>query len=364
MNNVQIEKTYVWYACYGSNINYNRFMEYINSCSDVTPPVENRPYHFDYNIYFAKSSNHWHGGIAFLDDTCPGHAYGRIYKITKEQYEHVQRKEGSNYRKPIDLGKIEGIPVHTFTDFQKNEPSKTPSPDYFTTILEGLKDCYNGIYSDEAMSVYLINTIFPEDTFRVARTIKESEHYISNNQISNITGINIDTVISSTKWLVEHNVIQQDRRSINAGHNISNPEAFFFTIDSLCARELLKEMVDITSSFEIESDEADPSGEKEGLRHIMITSRIERSPRNRLEAIKLHGYKCQACGFDYEKTYGSLGRNYIEVHHINPLAEQDGEHIVNPETDLACLCANCHRMIHRNRSNTLSLDELKNIINR
>ena len=32
-------------------------------------------------------------------------------------------------------------------------------------------------------------------------------------------------------------------------------------------------------------------GETEGLRHYMLSSRIERSARNRIEAIKLHGYK-------------------------------------------------------------------------
>ena len=35
---------YVWYACYGSNINRERFMRYINWCSDTTPPMEDRPW--------------------------------------------------------------------------------------------------------------------------------------------------------------------------------------------------------------------------------------------------------------------------------------------------------------------------------
>ena len=69
-----------------------------------------------------------------------------------------------------------------------------------------------------------------------------------------------------------------------------------------------------------------------------------------------------ACGFDFEATYGELGKNYIEVHHTKPLSSMEQETIVNPETDLVCLCSNCHRMIHRKRDDILSLAELQSII--
>ena len=49
-----------------------------------------------------------------------------------------------------------------------------------------------------------------------------------------------------------------------------------------------------------------------------------------------------------------------EVDHMKPLAELKGEqHETNPKTDLAVLCANCHRMIHRRKDITLTLDELR-----
>lgn len=59
--------------------------------------------------------------------------------------------------------------------------------------------------------------------------------------------------------------------------------------------------------------------------------------------------KCEACNFDFEKTYGELGKGYIECHHIIPLSNFQ----VNKETkldDLALLCSNCHRMIHKDLS--------------
>lgn len=33
----------------------------------------------------------------------------------------------------------------------------------------------------------------------------------------------------------------------------------------------------------------------------------------------IHGTVCQACEFDFEKTYGEIGRDYIEVHYVKPL---------------------------------------------
>ena len=67
--------------------------------------------------------------------------------------------------------------------------------------------------------------------------------------------------------------------------------------------------------------------------------------------------KCEACDFNFEKTYGELGKGYIECHHIIPLSNFQ----VNKETkleDLALLCSNCHRMIHKD-SNITTIKEFK-----
>ncbi|MER6021194.1 HNH endonuclease [Streptomyces anulatus] len=54
---------------------------------------------------------------------------------------------------------------------------------------------------------------------------------------------------------------------------------------------------------------------------------------------------CEACGFDFEQVYGDRGSGYIECHHVVPLHEAgEGRTKLN---DLALICANCHRMIHR-----------------
>ena len=100
----------------------------------------------------------------------------------------------------------------------------------------------------------------------------------------------------------------------------------------------------------------------EGKKVFSYTTRYERSSKNRDAAIRIHGTACQGCGFDFEKTYGEIGKGYIEVHHVKPLSEGDGAVKLNPETDLICVCPNCHRMIHKRKDSILSLKELQNLL--
>ena len=98
----------------------------------------------------------------------------------------------------------------------------------------------------------------------------------------------------------------------------------------------------------------------EGGIKVRISKTIERSPKLRQQALDFHGYKCQVCDFDFELTYGKWGKEFAEVHHIKPLSELNGvKYETDPRTDLAVLCANCHRMIHRKKNFTLKLSELK-----
>lgn len=97
----------------------------------------------------------------------------------------------------------------------------------------------------------------------------------------------------------------------------------------------------------------------EGNRYSVYTTRYERDPRLRRQAITVHGTRCQICGFSFAEKYGEIGEGFIEVHHKRPIS--DGVQEVNPKTDLACLCSNCHRMIHRNNG-VMTIEELREII--
>lgn len=101
----------------------------------------------------------------------------------------------------------------------------------------------------------------------------------------------------------------------------------------------------------------------EGRERVYASVRRERDPAARADALRLHGCACQACGFDFGAAYGDLGAGFAEVHHMVPLSEA-GERETNPATDLAVLCANCHRMVHRSPGVCLSLDELREHLRR
>lgn len=100
----------------------------------------------------------------------------------------------------------------------------------------------------------------------------------------------------------------------------------------------------------------------EGKQKVYYSTKYERNGKCRQQAIKIHGYNCSVCGFDFEAVYGELGVRYIEIHHKKPLYSLEEEINVNPETDLAPVCSNCHRMLHRRRDRIISIEELKNII--
>jgi 5-methylcytosine-specific restriction enzyme A len=57
---------------------------------------------------------------------------------------------------------------------------------------------------------------------------------------------------------------------------------------------------------------------------------------------------CEACDFSYLQRYGERGRGFIECHHTTPI-ESLGNGMPTRLSDLALLCANCHRMIHAGR---------------
>lgn len=104
-----------------------------------------------------------------------------------------------------------------------------------------------------------------------------------------------------------------------------------------------------TRLFEQADAEEDEVGlGEEDLRTLREHKRIERNKKLAVRAKKIHGHKCKACGFDFEKNYGTPGKGFIEAHHLTPLSLLKGQKVMlDPKTDFSVLCANCHRMIHR-----------------
>jgi len=79
------------------------------------------------------------------------------------------------------------------------------------------------------------------------------------------------------------------------------------------------------------------------------------------EAFSKHGkLECECCEFDFAKTYGVLGNEYIEAHHIIPVSDLHPNGDKTKKEEIALVCANCHRMLHKTRP-WLTIEELRSI---
>ena len=145
-----LNKEYVWYVSYGSNLLLERFLLYItggynkrikvnqDGCDDKSLPLLSKNTIIPYRLYFANSSRTWNkGGVAFIDVNTPGQTYGRAYLITKEQLSQVQDQEGGWYQNKFYLGEIDGIPAYTLTSYVRY-PKNTVDHKYENVITDGL----------------------------------------------------------------------------------------------------------------------------------------------------------------------------------------------------------------------------------
>lgn len=109
---------------------------------------------------------------------------------------------------------------------------------------------------------------------------------------------------------------------------------------------------DVIVEFEAERPpEIDESVSNEGGAQIRMHTLRERDSglanRKKQAVLAATGtLRCEICAFDFERRYGELGKGFCEVHHLRPLSHRErSEPTVLQE--LAVLCSNCHRMIHR-----------------
>ncbi|SDH82241.1 HNH endonuclease [Myroides phaeus] len=99
----------------------------------------------------------------------------------------------------------------------------------------------------------------------------------------------------------------------------------------------------------------------EGIKKTIIVNSYERNPKARKVCIEHWKAKCVVCNFDFEKTYGELGKDFIHVHHLKQISEIGIEYQIDPINDLRPVCPNCHSMIHKTNP-PLKIEDLKAII--
>lgn len=157
------------------------------------------------------------------------------------------------------------------------------------------------------------------------------------------------------------------RRTNGNRHDVNVVEAF-----QLRPEELRQEARTIEAALREWGDSphsiADPDlladGADEGRAVLRAHLRRERSAalrRRKIADARQRGraIACEACGFDFLATYGERGADYIECHHRTPL------HVSGPVQtrlmDLALICSNCHRMVHRTTP-WIGVEELASLV--
>lgn len=118
----------------------------------------------------------------------------------------------------------------------------------------------------------------------------------------------------------------------------------------------------------------DPDGDEEEFAEGKLLTRLhlarERNPKavkRKKQQVLAHSGRllCECCDFDFEAVYGELGRAFAECHHRVPLATLTKRKATRMQ-DLAIVCANCHRMLHRrmrrHSAGVLSVEELRTLI--
>ncbi len=110
----------------------------------------------------------------------------------------------------------------------------------------------------------------------------------------------------------------------------------------------------------------DPEEEfREGQRKLRIHLEVERNAKavrqKKAHVLNATGsLTCEACGFDFFETYGDIGKGFAECHHRTPMHTLSEESVTTLD-QLAVVCANCHRILHR--PPFLTVEQLRNLFN-
>lgn len=96
----------------------------------------------------------------------------------------------------------------------------------------------------------------------------------------------------------------------------------------------------------------------EGARKQVRVNAYERSAAARKACLAHFGHACVVCKIDFSVRYGEIGKDFIHVHHLRPLAKLSNVYQVDPESDLVPVCPNCHAMLHRAEP-PLSVEQLR-----
>lgn len=159
---------------------------------------------------------------------------------------------------------------------------------------------------------------------------------------------------SNIRATIEDNSSSSDR--------YKNGEDLFYSVEGLGNGHWGLKNYNQNEETELTQEDDEFSEGKLLLRkHLQRERNIKLIEIAKKEFIKKHGHLyCEICGFDFSKTYGELGENFIEAHHVKPVSTMQEDEKTKVD-DIVMVCSNCHSMIHRKKP-WLSAENLSKIL--
>ncbi len=156
---------------------------------------------------------------------------------------------------------------------------------------------------------------------------------------------------------IEATVLKEEYKSLFSKNELAEAQRRIDTVPNYAWRKPVE--VEENYSGEIKNKDIF----KEGTTKQVTVNVYERNSKARKVGWEKHGFDCKVCGMSFERKYGKIGKNFIHIHHLKPLAGVSGEYELKPIKDLVPVCPNCHAMLHT-YSPPLTIDELKAKMNK
>lgn len=156
----------------------------------------------------------------------------------------------------------------------------------------------------------------------------------------------------------------QGKVGMNRGNALERPiwDEFSDDVPALSAAAAVIRAAIADLDLDLSGGTDDDEGADEGRVFWRLHRARERNAklvakRKRLAFEKAGRLVCEVCEFDFEAQFGEVGSNFMEAHHVRPIAAMMPGDKTRVD-DLALVCANCHRMLHRRRP-PYTIEELR-----
>jgi predicted HNH restriction endonuclease len=192
------------------------------------------------------------------------------------------------------------------------------------------------IVVQEENNKYEVTLIF-EDFAKELSVYAEKNLSHSNNPLRKLLDLNPDLLVIVHKHYIETNLDPTTNKFENWDFKLiykKGDEQY----DADKFSDILISFILYIFPYKLEAEE-------EGSCKSELLTKYERSHLNRSLCLAYYGYNCKACGVNLKDKYGDIARNFIHVHHLNPVSESG---IIKPDPikDFVPLCPNCHTIAH------------------